>query len=555
MADYGNRKALTSELVALHNEGLIDVVEAFEHLTNGSPKGPDFFHTRHIFQDALADLAAPVLPVMRCVLGLYKGAGQDMAAGQIFSAYIDYCAKNPTRPRDALATIEACPEMFADLLTETLVAGFRVDGAQYLAQAIRLCSNNNVELRRRAIFAFSRFCWPGGSSMTDSAIDTLEHSILTETDDQTIACIVTSAFALLQQQAILEPRVVALITKALSKGDKYTIHAAADIFGFHTSILTEELLNLLLAHLTRVEPKNNRTLDNIDHGISHLLKSIDAEKAIRLLEDLLLAHSNELTMKMFDDAAREIHGNKALMSKVLTRWFLRGDRVLCEGVHEIIGHGHSIDQPLEVDPAELRPADLPHVLFVARKAIGYLFLTPLSAASILISLIRVTNDSTILGELKTLLFDPLLLNFTGKVREYVLRQSENESGQVKATIDQALRDIDNYLEALHTVGDLPALHPSESQREMYHRYISRIMADSWKAAEAQSVFLHLVTKSLLLYGRKSVNYVSGADGLPRRMEIPLRSHGTEMEIPRMEYLDSFGLNLMLRMFKGERLKS
>ena len=81
------------------------------------------------------------------------------------------------------------------------------------------------------------------------------------------------------------------------------------------------------------------------------------------------------------------------------------------------------------------------------------------------------------------------------------------------------------------------------------------MAESLKAAEAQSVFLKMFSKSILLYGRKSISYVNGAEGKSQRMEIPLQCHGTEIEFPRMQYLDPFGMDYGLRILKCERLKS
>jgi hypothetical protein len=81
------------------------------------------------------------------------------------------------------------------------------------------------------------------------------------------------------------------------------------------------------------------------------------------------------------------------------------------------------------------------------------------------------------------------------------------------------------------------------------------MEESRKAAEAQSVFLKFVSKSTVLYGRKSIHYVHGSDGQSHRRVIPLRSHGTEIEFPRMEHLDPFGLDYMLRIFRNERLNA
>jgi hypothetical protein len=553
LADDQDHSALILELVALHNKGLIDIVGAFESLENKSSNGPDFFLTRHVFEKALPDLSAPVPSIMRCVLRLYRGAGQDLAAGTIIKSFIDFCEKDPSRPRKALAEIETNPENFADLLPGALIAGSRINHALYLAQAIRLCEDKNIELRRRAIFSLGQFTWPEGIAVSDPALAALERSAAAETDDQILAGIVKSALALLQQRKVQEPHVVSLIHTALSKGDEYTLHAASEVFGFHTSELAATLRDTLFVHLVRVKPSNKGTLDNIDYGISQLLKGGDPEIAIQFLRDLLLTHPGELTMEAFDSAARAILSNKALLSKVLTRWFLSGDRGLYDGVQTIVDAHDGNDLPLEIDPAELRPADFMRMRFVARKAIGYLFLQPLSAATVLISLMRNTTDDEVLTELGTLLLNPLLLNFTGKVREYIRQQSGLESAQVKATIDQALKAIDNYLEELGSVGNLAALHPGAAQREAHHRHFSQRMTESWKAAKAQSVFLDLVSTSVLLYGRTAIRYLDGADGQPRRVEIPLQSHGTEMEVPRMAHLDPFGLDYMLRTFKAERL--
>lgn len=555
LADHGDPSPLALELITLHNEGLIDIVAAFGSLKNKLLDGQDFFLTRSVFEKTLLDLNAAILPVMRCVLQLYQEAGQDLAAGSIIESFIGFCAKEPSRPHEALAEIEARPDMFADLLTATLVAGSRIDFSLYLREAIRLCQDKNAELRRRAVFSLGKLHWPERLTGSDSALAALEHAVTLETDDQILSNVIKSAFSIFQRDKSQELRAVTLIVSVLEKGDDYALHAASEIFGFHTDELPPALLDAVLSDLVRTKPKNKRTLDNVDYGISHLLKNGDPEKAIQFLEALLLEHSGELTMEVFDSASREILSNKELISKVLTRWFLRGDRVLCDGVHTIIRAHLGDDIPVEVDQAELESTDITHVLFVARKAIGFLFTQPISAAAVLISLSRNTTDDAVLTNLGSLLFNPLLLNFTGKVRDYAVQQSRLESGKVKATIDQALKGIEEYLENLCSMGDLAALHTSETQRVAYHRHISHIMEESWKAAEAQSVFVDLVSKSVLLYGRKSINYLYGPNGQSHRMEIPLQSHGAEMEFPRMQTLDPFGLDYMLHIFRNEQLKA
>jgi hypothetical protein len=146
------------------------------------------------------------------------------------------------------------------------------------------------------------------------------------------------------------------------------------------------------------------------------------------------------------------------------------------------------------------------------------------------------------------------MNYTGSMREYVAKQAGRESGKVKETIDKALASIEKYLEDLRSVSSLPALHPSQSQRESYRRQYGRTMAESMRAAEKQSVFYGLFSRSTLLYGRKSINYIYAGDGQPKRMELPLTSHSVKMEFPRMYNLDPDGVDYMLRVFRLERLR-
>ena len=250
-----------------------------------------------------------------------------------------------------------------------------------------------------------------------------------------------------------------------------------------------------------MSPEHKGTLDNIDYGLSQLLKKGEQEKAIRFLEELLLAHPGKLTLKVFDSAARDIRASGPLISKVLTRWFLRGEPTLCDGVHEICGTHHGGDLHIEIDPAELKPLDLVHVMFIARKAIGYFFMKPVTAASVVISLMRLAPSDEVLHELGELLLNPLLMNYTGSMREYVAKQAGRESGKVKETIDKALASIEKYLEDLRGVPSLPALHPSQAQRESYRRHMAETMAESMRAAEKKSVFFGLFTRSTLLYGQ------------------------------------------------------
>jgi hypothetical protein len=550
-----NLSALNEELVSLHNGGLIDVVACFNRLENHPDAGYDFFLTRHILEKTLPDLNAPVKPVMDCVLHLVNEAGQDMAAGTLFGPFIDFCAVEPSRPEESLKQIKASIDQFADLLTPTIVAGARIDTRHYLNEAVQLTAHENIEIRKGAIFSLGRIQYHKDSKLCETALACLELAVTKECDDHLLGNLIKSAFSLYKQDKSQEERIVDLIKCALLKGGDYALHAASELFGFDFNELPETLLDALLEHLRRVKPQNKGTMDSIDYGLVKLINREEPTKGIEFLEDILLANPNDVSMNTFDGVIRVLCKNNKVLNKVLTKWFLRGNRVLCEGIHAVVNKDLHHDLLLEIDPSELISIDHVHIFFLARKTIGYLFFKPLTATSIIISLMHHTNEEETLQQLGTLLFDPLLLNFPGKVKDHLIQQTEIESGQVKATIESALRIFDEYMNALKSTGVIPELHPSQAHRDAHRRHFSQLLSASFKEAEKKSVFLSLVSKSVLLYGRKSINYVYGLNGKYNRMETPLLSHGTEIEIPRLQIIDPFGLDYMLRIFRAERIKA
>jgi hypothetical protein len=546
---------LTDELVSMHNDGMLDVIAGFRALRNKSDAGYDFFITRHILEKALPHINAPVQPVMDCVLHLVNQAGQDIAAGTLFDPFIDFCAAEPSRPKEALRQIEASIDQLADLLTPTVVAGARIDTKHYLNEAIRLTEYENIEIRKRAIFSLGRIQYPQDTNLCEPALACLELSSTKETDDHLLGNLIKSAFSLYKHDKSQVERIIDLINCALSQGGDYALHAASELFGFDFNELPEALLDALLNHLRRVSPQNKGTLDNIDYGLIKLINREDPAKGIEFLEAVLIANPDDVSMDIFDSVIRELYKNNNVFNKLLTRWFLRGDRVLCEGIRAVVNKARDHNMLLEIDPSELASIDLVHIVFLARKTIGYLFFKPITAASVIISLMHHTNEEETLQQLGTLFFDPLLLNFPGKVKDYLIKQAESESGKAKTTIETALKIFDEYLDGLKSTGVIPELHPSQAQRDAHRRHFSWLMSESFKKAEKKSVILSLVSKSVLLYGRKSINYLYGPNGKSSRMEIPLHSHSTEMEFPRLENIDPFGLDYMLRIFRAEQIKA
>jgi len=76
---------------------------------------------------------------------------------------------------------------------------------------------------------------------------------------------------------------------------------------------------------------------------------------------------------------------------------------------------------------------------------------------------------------------------------------------------------------------------------------------SFRAAEKESILSLICTKQTLLYGRKSIYFQHNAAGETTRMEAPLLSNRVEIETPRMDPIDPYGLDFILRVFRAEHI--
>ena len=146
-----DRDNVVKVLRDLHNTSTIDIVTAFRMLRKNR-SGADFFLTRRMLDSVLPELDAAVLPVMECVIHLTKEAGQDLAAGTLIDPYIEFCAKTPSRPHEALGLIEENTLALMDLLGPTIIAGARHDVVLYTQKAIELTKHPDLEVKKTRCF-------------------------------------------------------------------------------------------------------------------------------------------------------------------------------------------------------------------------------------------------------------------------------------------------------------------------------------------------------------------------------------------------------------------
>lgn len=546
LADEATRADLRIQLVDLHNAGEIDVVDAFARLKNGA--GPDFFLTRHVFDQILPTLNAPVPPVMRCCVHLTAEAGQDLAAGFSLSAYGDFLVKNPERAREALREIEADVSASTVLLVSTLIAGSRNEFVFFLDQAIRLSAHVDALVRANALHAIGRLAWTPEAQAPESLLALLGRVAADEPDDRVRSSALKSTALLWTREPSNEARWLPIVRGLLARGGPYTLNAAAELLAYEIEHHPPTLLPLLLDAMQRIAAENAGTIKTLDFALLHLLQRGASEPVLGFLEGFLTADAKGVEMGAFPNTISQLQRDPALTNKLLTRWLSGGQRPLCMAVQAIVSGLHEVSSSLGIDIEELDVHDRLQVVFLARKAVGYLLLKPRHCVAIIVSLMTASADRELCNGLAELMYEVVLVNFSGSGREALERAMESAEPVPKAALAVALQHLDAYMSALPDAR--AALRPSAAHRETARRRMAELLRKSMRAAEKQSVLFSLFKRSVLLYGRTSIHYVDAPDA-PRRVAMPLQQHGTSFEVPRLSVLDPLGLDRVRRVFQAE----
>lgn len=542
-------KSIGKEIAVLNNEGVIDAIAEFRQLLRNS-NGTDFFLIRHVFEDALPEINAPVPGVMDCVEHLFSEAENDMAAGWLFTPFIKYCEADINRPGEVLKIAESSRGKWLNFIASAIVAGSNLQLSKYVLVAIALTRHENLQVRIRAVLALGRINYCNEISLLTDALAALESVIRSEDDDCLLGEGLKSAFSLYVADNNVENNVVRLAKVALaSKGD-FTLQAASQLLGFDTDKIPAALLDVLLDALENTKPHNKDVLDNIDFGLLHLLKTSQEEIAISFLEHLLVRNNSDLGIEVFNSLTHELSTNWALLNKLVTRWFLSRKTSLCRAIMDIVGVGFENDIVLHADTLQFKERPEGTCLFATRKAIGWLFTSPVSCTSFIVALIDASSqDET--EEITDLLFDPLLISYPGKVKDYLESILPDQSPKVQDVLNNSLVRLENYHSGIKSAWNIPELLPSQAQRETHLRLINRQFANSFKEAQKNSIINLICSKSVLLYGRKSINYVHYPNAQTHRMETPLQSFGHSIEFPSLENIDPHRLEYMLRVFRLE----
>lgn len=534
-----------SRCADLHNSGALDLLQIVESGSLQELNGSDFFLASHFFCQILPLLEAPPTQMMGCVEALVTRGGEDMAANQPNFAFRTWCTKAPRRAREVIAAAHRSDDLASRHLT------FALESINAIPESRQIALLYNDDRRLYAITALSRM---EDNDLASRAESFAVFSTLLESgaDDRLRASMLHATAAILSHSdGVPSPETVALVQRLVKDAGDSTIHQSAHILWAYCQILQPDIVACLLEALENLNPVNKGTVNELDHGLRSLLNHGYEESAIDFVTRLLSYADGSLRLNDFDGfTGALISGPPERLSRIVVKWLQIGSLRLCEGLANALSR-HDMNGPvLELQSGDLSISPVVQ-LFICRKAIGWFFLMPKTAASVLVSVLRVCDDDTA-QEVQKLLVDPLLLNYSG-VREYLQKLAADDTARNR--VEQVLAQNESYLEALRAILLIKELQPSEHHRQIERLSMADQMRDANKKAQDQSVLLNLVKRSVLLYGNRSLSFIKNQENEFRPMEIDLKRFGVSFEMPRMELVDPVGLDFTLRVFRMEKIVS
>jgi hypothetical protein len=296
-----------------------------------------------------------------------------------------------------------------------------------------------------------------------------------------------------------------------------------------------------------LDAEQRGTIQILDIALAKILEGGSANQAVELVSAILIRNERKIPKGEFSSFGGRLLQHP-ILPDVVVQWLLRGDRSLCEWLCRLFQR--NVDQPLDlVLPLNSRSAAEKY--FISRKILGFFFFQSVLAASLIVCVLRSCDEKE--GDaIADLLFEVLLRNYGGKVVDYLNGVEEHDLAY--KYVRRALHKHEKYFAEVRSVGDLKELYPPEHNVAIARLRTAEEFRNAHKEAEKKSVLLSLVSRSTVLYGKRTLSYpaMSGNERKPFKMD--LQAHGFSLEIPRTEVIDPYGLDYLLRVLRVEQLE-
>ncbi len=528
-----------------HNEGKIDLLQVVFTNHFGRLEGHSFFSGQHFYCEVIPKLSASVEEVMNSVEALVSKAGQDLAANQPNAALRSWLAEDIQRSQAVIAKAEANEGLAVRHATFALQASNDID------RALKWLDEYTDSRRVSAIAALGRLDF-GSNGRAMEVLAKLGSIAKKAHDDLTMQNIVGAMFAIAHSgKCFTDRRFPNELSVCLCEPGAGTQYQLATALWQHADALPLLVITKVLDALEAINPEHGGTLTQIDLALTKVWQTGHFTECIAYFANLVQPLGKVDNEKFSSFLRAVLADTEQNRGDAYVEWFKTGAHSLCNCVASAFRSETDMVPGFDLSGKWRSLSDV-EALFVARKAVGFLFFSPRVACRFLIAAIRHSSPE-LTGQLTELLFNPLALNFGGSVPEELEKVASTDPAYT--AVQDVLSRYKTYRAGRSNVGVIREFQPSERQRQIEWQKRNAEMRAIQKNAMKQSVFFDLVSHSTLLYGKSSRSFHDDLAGGRKMTQTPMHTHTTSIELPQLQIFDPTGLNYSLRMFQAEKLKS
>lgn len=532
-------------LAGLHNSGKVclcsdDTLAAIEALSR-----KEFWSIIHPFYQAIPEIDCSYRDVLRLVQTLVSKAGSDGASGMPNLALVKWCKRNPEQ---AQLIINRAKDLDPTCLSSCV---YSIQGLENTDCAFELLEHSDERVVTAGLLSLGTLKIADEGS-AKRVIDACYEAVKVYEGQETRDSAIQTAFNTWKKLSSLEPyRQREFIKAIIDSPDGYDLVQLAAAIFYDLDGLAEENIALILDGLSAESPDPLPILRCLDDA----LHSERIKKYFSEVSYLFAVHipriKEPVEPNQFYNFSQMTWDDRKKAAQLFSRWLTTGGFSLCNFIAEMVkesGEKH----PIVRIPRDLLPKDAGDQRFMARKCVGFLWFNEVTAASILLSIIN-NGRKAARGEAEALLYDPLLLCYSGDLREYIENENKySRSKRIRESTDRLIQQHDVYLEGLKKAQHLVEFTPPiEQQRTVAMRDRERNKSIQ-KQAHERSVLYNLMTHQTLLYGNKTFSVIREQSGKKVPKIMPLSEFSYSVEFPRLSVIDPVGFQEQLMAFKLEK---
>lgn len=547
VADRGRRRrddshsALIDTLATILNAADAPPIDLHIEEALAELEGPRFFHVQHVLCDLIPLLNVDQDVLLAFITRLLDAGGNDLAAGAPSTAFGEWTKKDPARSSKVYEAARAGDNLALRQLFTVLVMNADIEEGLNFAQA------HEREARLSAVSALGRIKL---GERYGEVLDILLQGASSNDDDIALRSLEAGYSAAAQRQTVAPIGFDEQLERVLQARSPFTIHLATNLLWVHRVGLTENAMDLCLDAAADVDPDSAGTISHLDNAAYQLVGVGHVEKVIFLLNELFDRSKGRITLEAFQSTYHALkNAGPEVLGSAVAYWLLNGSAPIHQCLASEICCPSNDNPPFSIPTSSLAldPSDQ---LFLCRKAVGWFFIDPLAAVAIPLAILRYGSPD-IKNAVLDLIYDPLLVSYDGKLKEYLERYVA-AGGESATDLAELLARKTALQDEMEGIERLVELHPSEMQREtervQWHEHMERSMEHGGR----KSIFDDLITKQYILYGRSSLTSVHTGEGATHLTQIEMKSFSVASELPLLSIVDSVGLDHMLVRFRHEK---